>query len=336
MDKKKIILIAIVLILATVAYRLITRESGQSENYVFNDIQNINGEEARKYIRKIDFENDSIKSLFDDDVVNPYTIRFFRSLQWKFRKSKTKDGELQSIMDYLYSVMDEGKADQMIALYKTYRKYQDDLPKRMKEWGVPGTLKGALQFLKNRYEYQKEIFGEEEAKALFGLAVKNQEYKTRRNVIVNDKELSGAAKEEKLKELNEDMWGDEEGTATVNMNPYTRYQDKMAIYQNDLSEMNDEERQGKVKEFREQYFTTDQIERLEKQVDQRIATEKEQETNYRSEEQKILNDADLSAEEKTEKLQEAQSSIFGKDADSFRRREKYAADRKKFLESKGR
>ena len=53
----------------------------------------------------------------------------------------------------------------------------------------------------------------------------------------------------------------------------------------------------------------------------KIQTERNQETLYRSREKVILNNSNLSSEEKEKQIKELQTQIFGKDAEAFRRRE---------------
>ena len=71
--------------------------------------------------------------------------------------------------------------------------------------------------------------------------------------LVNNEDLYGAEKEEQLKKLNEDMWGDE-ATAVEDMpKPYTKYKERLEIYSKDMSEMDPETRSEKIKEIRNSF-----------------------------------------------------------------------------------
>jgi lipase chaperone LimK len=151
--------------------------------------------------------------------------------------------------------------------------------------------------------------------------VKAQEYPLRRGAIIADKDLYGAEKEKKLKELNLAMWGDEANSVEGYAKPYTRYQEKLKIYQKDISEMKtDGERQARIKQFREELFTEDQVKRLD-EVDRVIAEEQKKENTYKAQESRIMSDPNLDKDEKAQKIRELQDRTFGEEADSFRRRQ---------------
>ena len=83
--------------------------------------------------------------------------------------------------------------------------------------------------------------------------------------------------------------------------------------------MPDAERMEKIKEFRESYFSSDQIARLE-QVDAQLEADKKRESDYYAQEKAIMNNPGISDDKKAEAIQELQNNIFGEEADAFRRR----------------
>ena len=199
--------------------------------------------------------------------------------------------------------------------------YQISLADKTKEWGTPRTAEEAIALLHRLQDYRREVFGRENADALFGASVKAQEYPLRRGAIVSDKDMYGAEKEKKLKELDRAMWADEANSVEAYAKPYTRYQEKLKIYQKDLSEMKtDDERQSRIRQFREEFFTADQVKRLD-EVDRVIADEQKKEDNYRALEQRIRSDPNLDGDEKEQKIRELQDRTFGDEADAFRRRQ---------------
>ena len=81
----------------------------------------------------------------------------------------------------------------------------------------------------------------------------------------------------------------------------------------------DEERQAKIRQFREEFFTPEQVRRLD-DVDRLMADEKKNEEDYFAQENKIKNDSNLDADGKAQKRRELQDQMFGSEADAFRRR----------------
>ena len=60
------------------------------------------------------------------------------------------------------------------------------------------------------------------------------------------------------------MWGDKADTIDNDTEPLDRYHEKFKIYQKDMAEMtSDEERQAKIRQFREELFTPEQARRLD-------------------------------------------------------------------------
>lgn len=320
MNKKKLIALAGIFVLAVIIIILAVRKKG-GEGFIIDKSNSIKLKDIEVYYKKIDFEDDSIKGYFADSVINPYTLRFFMSMDEKFKDSKNLEDHLERARQYLYSVLPAEEAERLMALYKTYMNYQLSLTEKSKEWGTPSTAEEAIEYLHKLQEYRRELFGRENADALFGASVKAQEYPLRRGAIIGDKDLYGADKEKKLKELNRQMWGDEASSVEAYAKPYSRYQEKLKMYQKDLSELkSDDERQSMIKKFREDIFTPDQVKRLD-EVDRVIADEQKKEDNYRALEERIKSDPNLDADEKAQKIRELQDKTFGDEADAYRRRQ---------------
>jgi len=161
------------------------------------------------------------------------------------------------------------------------------------------------------------------ADAMWGAEVKANEYTIRKNSIKWDPALYGAEKEKRINALKEDMWGADAGLIDEppkeDPERYSRYQEKQALYQKDLEELPAAGRMEKLKEFRKDYFSPDQIARLE-QVDEELEKEKKREADYYAREEIIRNDPGIDDDKKAEALRELQDKIFGDEADAFRRR----------------
>jgi len=149
-----------------------------------------------------------------------------------------------------------------------------------------------------------------------------QEYPIRRGVIIGNQELYGAEKEKKLNDLKKDMWGDEADTVDNDTEPLDRYNEKLKIYQRDMAEMtSDEQRQAKTRQFREEIFTPEQLQRLD-DVDRVAADEKKNEQDYLARENEIKNNNNLNVDEKAQKISDLQDQMFGSEAEAFRRRQR--------------
>jgi len=319
-NKKKLIAVAGIAALAVIVLTLALRKRGD-EGFVIDQNQGIKLKDIELYYGRVDFNDNSVKEYFADSVINPYTLKFFMSMDEKFKDSKNLEDHMERARQYLYSVLPQDEADKILALYKVYMNYQISLADKTKEWGTPRTAEEAIALLHRLQDYRREVFGRENADALFGASVKAQEYPLRRGAIVSDKDMYGAEKEKKLKELDRAMWADEANSVEAYAKPYTRYQEKLKIYQKDLSEMKtDDERQSRIRQFREEFFTADQVKRLD-EVDRVIADEQKKEDNYRALEQRIRSDPNLDGDEKEQKIRELQDRTFGDEADAFRRRQ---------------
>lgn len=76
----------------------------------------------------------------------------------------------------------------------------------------------------------------------------------------------------------------------------------------------------KIKEFRREYFSPEQVARLE-QVDAELAAEKTKEADYDAREKAIMTNPALDDEQKAQALRTLQDNTFGEEADAFRRRQ---------------
>jgi lipase chaperone LimK len=320
MDKKKIIAAAGIVILVIISGHIVVKKKSD-EGYVIDKSYNIKLKDIETYYKSMDFNEENVKEIFGENVINQYTLKFFQSMDEKFKDAKNLEDHLEKARLYLYSVMSSEEADKVLAVYKTYMNFQLSLAGKTKVWGSPTTPEEAIAYLHTLQEYRREVFGKENADALFGVSVKAQEYPIRRGVIIGDKDAYGAEKEKKLKELNKDMWGEEADSVEAYAKPYTRYQEKLQIYKKDLDELgSDAEKQAKIRKFREELFTPEQVQRLD-EVDRVIGDEKKREENYAAQESRIKSDPNLDKEEKEKKIRELQDETFGEEADAFRRRQ---------------
>ena len=312
--------IILAVIITVIIAGIMTRGKKQ-EGYVFDRNSKIGMKEVMIYLGKGEFKADDAKDYFKKDTINSYTLKYFLFLDDKFKDSRNPEELLQSVRDYLDEVMPQDEADKLFAVYKTYVYYQRDVHDKTTTWGRPSTPEEAIDYLHKLQDYRRKVFGDDNADALFGPSVMLREYPIRRGMIIGNQELYGAEKEKKLNDLKKDMWGNEADTIDNDTEPLDRYNEKLKIYQKDMAEMtSDEERQAKIRQFREELFTPEQLRRLD-DVDRSAADEKKNEEDYFAQENEIKNNNNLDAGGKAQKIRDLQDQMFGSEAEAFRRRQ---------------
>lgn len=324
MNKKKIFafvgVILLIVIAALIIHKLTTEKDANLEDgFVFDKSSDIKLKDIETYYRHIDFKEEKAKDYFKDNAVNPYTIKFFMFLDENFKEFDNEKDLFENVQKYLSSTMPPEMADKLFDLYKKFVKYQLTLGERAKDWGMPKTTEEAVNFLHKLQDYRREYFGKDVADTLFGASVKAEEYPLRRGAILNNKNIYGAEKEKMLQQLNEDMWGDEANKVDAYAEPYIKYREKLAMYEKDMSEMNDEGKKAKIRTIREEMFTPEQVRSLE-EVDKAIDDEKNREIEYKARESEIMNDFRIEKAEKENMIRELQNQIYGDEADALRRR----------------
>jgi lipase chaperone LimK len=330
MKKKKIITmavgVAIILVLVIVAIHLVTMKKGFQGHIIDKSYQTRLLDSKLDY-RQENFANKKERKDFSSDIVNEHTMNFFMYLDEICKSAEDLTDNLEQARQYLYSVLPRERADKMLKLYEIYLNYQIGLQDKMKELGMTTDL---LDNLAKLQDYRRSVFGKENADIIFGASVEAQEYAIRRNAIFYDAKLYAAQKEQLLRELNNDMWGDEL-TADADVPEYTRYQEKLQFYKKDIAELRtEEEKQAFLEHLRMEVFNPVQRQRLE-EVDRAIAEEEMIKEQYFAKEKEILNDPDLSEKEREKKIREMQDATFGEEADAFRRRQAIQKGAEEFI-----
>src|SRR6056297_3512674 len=355
-QKRIVALCLIGLLLFLFGYWLFPKDSGQPE-YIFDNSYDIKPADVHKSKEHIDFDNMGssrsasskeslsdgtaatkppeqegieLRALFSEGLINSYTtLNFFKHLEHKFRESTTLGEHFNAVKEYLLSEFSEKEAKKLFETYKEYLQCEMDLLDEYKGFAGVQSSEEAIEMLKQIQAFRRERLGKELADKLYGTDVKVKEYAFRRAAIVRSDTLYGHEKEERLAELNKDMWGDESAEVDAHRNAYNQYQETLEIYQKDLSEAASEEaRQKKLRQLREQHFSPKVVAKFE-EIDQQMAETAESEENYRKQAKSIRSDEALSDAEKEKRIQNLQDDVFGEDADTFRRREAIRKGREK-------
>ncbi len=323
-NKKIIIAVLVILAVGITGYILYPKQQEDVPVNIVRSGKNIPVQDAKIFLKGFPAQsvNEDPRKYFSGDIVNLYTVRFFKFIQNQIEFT-TREQHLQTVKNYLHSVLDPQKADEMFALYEIFLDYEIGIREKTKSWTQPGTTGELLKYLQNIQSYRREIFGDEIADAMWGAEVKAREYSIRKNGIMLDRNLYGAEKEQRLGALKEEMWGADaasiEDPPQTDPEKFTGYQEKQAVYQKDLSEMTAGQRSEKIKAFRQEYFSAEQIARLEK-VDEELEADKRRESDYYAREKEIMNDSSLADDKKAEAVRELQDNTFGDQAEAFRRR----------------
>jgi lipase chaperone LimK len=322
MTLKKIILIIVV----TAAFVFIVFNLIGYLNHRHNKAQEAYLE--KHYIFDKSFRTDrsnidsSNNKYFSHGIVTAETLNLFRSLEQQFAEKSINDlnEHFNKVRQYLNSQFDESEATRLFDIYQKYMKCQIKISNGGKYEVKNQDPRYLLSLLYTIQNFRREELGKETADALFGSEVKESEYSLRRALIIGDNTLYGKEKESRLQKLKMDMWDGEAVSMPEDSNPLNRYQFKMQLYQKDFSELGKKEREIKTEDFRKEFFTKEQIERLN-EVDAQITKEKQDMEHYHAAEQNILNLRDITPEEKDKRIKLLQYKFFGKEAESFRRRE---------------
>lgn len=279
---------------------------------------------ATHYIFDKSFRIEEQKPAFSENeylfqgMVTSETIDLFTILEQKFSEKSLNELEqhFSKVRQYLYTRFKEADAQKLFGIYQNYLYCQIELANNEKFRLTTHDPKEMLKLLYMTYSLRSKKMGKENADMLFGKEMKKDEYFLRRYIVISDTNLYGKEKENRLQRLKSDMWGDEVITIGEGSDPYNRYQLKQQLYQKDLAELNDKDRKIKIEEFKKEFFTAQQINRMHA-VDKQIARERENLERYRVAKKKILDANELTQEEKNEKIRDLQNKFFGKDAEGL-------------------
>lgn len=330
MSKNKILAIIVIVALSILTINIVSKIlSPENTEYISIGYEELSYADVREYLKKVDFSGDKSGEYFKDDLVNKYTLKFFKYLQEAF-KDMTYDQHLEAVRKYLYDSMGSERGEKLIEIYKKFIDYENKLAEEISKLKDLNTTDDFLNVLLKMRKMQVDIFGEKNADIMFGASLKSQEYPIRRSGIINDNSLYGKEKEEMIRKLNKEMWGSGAEELEKNRKPYTQYSEKIESYSKDLSELPEGDKAQKIKQYREEIFSPEVVKRLE-EVDNLMESEKQKELSYLMSQSEITNNKDLNEREKKEKIFNLQNETFGEDADSVRRREEMESGKSELL-----
>ncbi len=319
-NKKIIVLLPVLLLLAVIVVNVVSRNIGSSDEGIISvSSEKVSYEDVKSYLRKVDFNEKNTKEFFKDKIVNSYTLKYFKFLQTRFKDMQLEE-HLDAVKKYLRSSMDIEEADLLFALYQKYIDYENIMAEELSKINSLNSTSDYLNVLRMMKKRQVEMFGQDDADVLFGVSLKMKEYPIRRSAILNDNSIYADEKEKKLKVLNEEMWGKDWENVESSKKPYVAYNEKLSLYSKDFQEMSDAEKNTKINQVRKEIFSQEIVERLEN-LDRELAAEKEKEEEYREKYESIMADTRLADSDKQEQIESLQKEMFGENVDHIRRRE---------------
>ncbi len=227
--------VMMVLVLMIVVAHLVKKKK-EFQGHIIDKSYHAKLHDSKLDYRKENFGKEAVREDFSSDIVNEHTLNFFMYVDEICKSSVDLADNLEKARQYLYAALPRETAGKMLKLYETYLNYQIGLQDKLREWGMPTASQESLDGLARLQEYRRAVFGKEIADIIFGASVEAEEYSIRRNAIFYDDNLYAAQKEQLLRELNNDMWGDEL-TTDANISDYTRYQEKLQFYKKDISQL---------------------------------------------------------------------------------------------------
>ncbi len=324
---KLFVCLALTILLFTTLFYVLKKPVAKKE-YIFNSHSNISLDDVARTSTalsksSLDF-SEQVVSDFDttsEMVIDHNTLRFFKSLEQLFPESKDVNEHLEAIKNHLLSLYPPSIANALFTTYQSYLTCELELASKVdiRELNSYNTEE-VIETLTKIHNLRREKLGQDIADSLFGAKVKAAEYNIRKAAILSNNDLYGADKENALEELNNNMWGDEADNVNRNSSAFNMYQEKLKIYKKDIEELDsEEESQAYIKQFREEFFSTETIEKLET-AEKKRKEEDTKEADYFSKESEIMNSSEFNDEEKAEMVKDLQNELFGDGAENFRAR----------------
>lgn len=249
------------------------------------------------------------------------SLGYFRHLKHRFRNSSTMGEHLDKVKKHLQSLLPAKNAEKIYNTYEDYLHCEMQLQNEFRNFADAQNPEEAIKLLGRIQEFRRTQLGQRLADRLFGPQIKEKEYSFRRAGIISDQSLYGKEKEKRIRELNEQMWGESRPEIKDREDAYKLYREKLRIYRKDLAEMESAEaRQEKIREFRQQVFDQQTAEALES-VDRQMAEDRRRDQIYREKKKQIKQNPGLSESEKKQRIDDLRAATFGDDADAAERRE---------------
>lgn len=253
---------------------------------------------------------------------------------WRLRRNCPRDMSRYDcntrIRLYLEEKFPPPGREKIVDIFMKYLKYEEVIS----EYAMPGSA-GPQERYKMIMDKRREIFGEEDAKLVFGLEESKYDYSEKIKSFVKDTAMmSGDQRMQKYEEMRREVFGDYYDAMIAREPAFTKFNTELKLRENDFNVISDENvRQEALKDLRVKYFGRGGADRMAV-VDRKIEQGNLKLSAYKKEEADFLVDnPNINDKEKEEKLMELRIRHLGKkEAEAYSRREKY----RKYTESQKR
>jgi len=268
-----------------------------------------------------------------DKFLNENTVRNFKALRTKFKDVRSIEDLCNKVYaDFLQHYSKE-EADVLLKVFKAYLSCEFSMSSETSKWKVPNTADGLQGYIDNAFNFRKNRLGDKIAERLYGVEHHKLTFKVQKAIIAKNSELYGKEKEKMIDKLASDIWGNEYDKAlhAESSRPYEVYKEKLALYKKDMSEMDDDQKKKMINQFKQELLSPKLIQNLEEA--EKMTHQASQEGKaYLDAKQQILNDSNLSSEEKDKKVKALQEEVFGKNLEAFQRAESLSKKMKDSLD----
>ncbi|MFP4040982.1 MAG: lipase secretion chaperone, partial [Desulfosudaceae bacterium] len=267
-------------------------------------------------------EESALRNLFSQMIVGSgMTLEYFSHLGHEFRQAESRTAHLAAVRESIFARFPAEEARRLYDNYIAYVDCEAGVADLIADFGSVSSAEDGLALLREIQEYRRQVLGEDLADRLYGDLVKEKEYSLRRAAIVNDDSLYAGEKQERLRQLDQDMWGEEAADTLRADDPYGRYQEALRLHEKDLDQaVSTAERQDRIRSLRDRYFPPETVKKLE-DLEERQQAEREKEMDYYEKKRQIAENPDLSAEEKDGQVELLRQDMFGDQAAAMKRRD---------------
>jgi len=268
-----------------------------------------------------------------DKVINENTVRIFKKLRTKFKDVRSIDELCKKVYDHFLANHSQEDADILFKVFKAYLNCEFSMIEKSSKWKVPNTAEGLQQYIDKALNFRKDALGDDFADRLYGIEHKKLSYKIQKAIIAKDPNLYGHEKDKMIESLAFDLWGNEyeEALHSESPRPYDAYKEKLALYKKDFEEMDEDQKNRIINEFKQEMLSPKLIKNLE-EAEKKHKEASKQGNVYLETKKAILDDKELSSTEKDEKIQNLQRNIFGKNIEAVQRAESLTQKMKEAME----
>lgn len=243
---------------------------------------------------------------------------------WRMRRNCPKDMDFHVCNEKLRAFI--GKKfpypdnEKLIALFDKYIRYEQTMMET--KFGENLTNQQRYAAIKQK---RRELFGEEDAKLVFGLEESKAGFAfALQDFVKSTAGQSGDARIANYEAMRRKNFGDYYDAVVAAEPPYTKFETEVMLRDSDLSRASSEQKTAMTQAMREKYFGPEGARRMA-DLDKQLGQEREKESQLQAAEKKFLSEnASLSDAEKAAKILELRKKYLGDDeAEAYTRRMEY-------------